>query len=538
MTKHRLSKFILLCTVIFGLIVTLQFWFKIKPTYIYKNYYLIIGLIVTTAIGTLLNLIIRWFRFTLYLRHNQVRIPAKFSVKFYFASQILLPIPLYLGELFRNLILSNRTELDRSTALKIWLIERSFDVFAIFFLLTITLFWGNIILLISFFFIGCIISLNLLWSKHRRDLIITTVLAFVTSVFAWYLPILALWVTFNSLGAYISFRLAIQIFLTSALLGGFSSIPLGIGVSGTVAIILSQAGGINLQVAVIVISIFRIGTSWFALIIGAIAIFIWSKELRVKLFSDDLQGHFNDIAPYYADIIPIHMRNRLLDRKINEMKNHLQCFETSNKPLNGLDLGCGQGWYTHHLAQLNYEMTASDMAHQQVLQAKHNLKSVNKHTKLVVADGRYLPFKSNSFDFITAINVIHHITPLEKQLETFNEIVRVLQPGGKFFLQEINTRNLIFKFYVGYIFPLLKEIDDGSELWIKPNHLPQIVGSSWLKQVSYFYFLPDFTPENIMKKLSRIETMFEQSRFRIYSSHFMAVLVKNNSVTVADKKLT
>jgi hypothetical protein len=36
---------------------------------------------------------------------------------------------------------------------------------------------------------------------------------------------------------------------------------------------------------------------------------------------------------------------------------------------------------------------------------------------------------------------------------------------------------------MGYIFPLVKDIDDGTELWIRPDALPNINGARWLQKV-------------------------------------------------------
>ena len=40
------------------------------------------------------------------------------------------------------------------------------------------------------------------------------------------------------------------------------------------------------------------------------------------------------------------------------------------------------------------------------------------------------------------------------------EMARVLKPGGFLVVQETNTNNPLFRFYMGYVFPILSRIDD------------------------------------------------------------------------------
>ena len=47
---------------------------------------------------------------------------------------------------------------------------------------------------------------------------------------------------------------------------------------------------------------------------------------------------------------------------------------------------------------------------------------------------------------------------------------------------------------MGYVFPLIREIDDGTEAWIRPSALPEVEGASWTEDKAYLTFLPDFTP--------------------------------------------
>jgi SAM-dependent methyltransferase len=137
-----------------------------------------------------------------------------------------------------------------------------------------------------------------------------------------------------------------------------------------------------------------------------------------------------------------------------------------------------------------------------------------------------LPFPNNTFDFAYGINVIHHILDSAERERSLAEIVRILKPRGVFFLHEINTRNPLFAFYMSYLFPVLANIDEGDEIWIRPDSLPTISGALWAESVDYFTFLPDFIPVRLVQRLEGMESFLEHSRMRVWSAHYLARMVK------------
>jgi SAM-dependent methyltransferase len=128
---------------------------------------------------------------------------------------------------------------------------------------------------------------------------------------------------------------------------------------------------------------------------------------------------------------------------------------------------------------------------------------------------------------VYAVNSVHHVPSRELQARLLDEVVRVLRPGGSFALCEINTENPLFRLYMGYVFPLLRRIDDGTELWMRPSSLPAVSGAAWSTDVSYQTFLPDFLPRRLVDVLDPVERRLEASRLRRWSAHFQAYLVKD-----------
>ena len=106
---------------------------------------------------------------------------------------------------------------------------------------------------------------------------------------------------------------------------------------------------------------------------------------------------------------------------------------------------------------------------------------------------------------------------------------RVLSPGGVFVVQETNTKNPLFRFYMSYLFPLLKSIDEGTERWIAPERWVDLPGFD-LHDTIFFTFLPDFAPRFALPALRSLEGRLERGLLKSRSVHYQAVLRKSETV--------
>jgi len=52
-----------------------------------------------------------------------------------------------------------------------------------------------------------------------------------------------------------------------------------------------------------------------------------------------------------------------------------------------------------------------------------------------VADNIMLPFRSNLFDYVMSIAVVHHFSTPDRRKRAISELIRVLSPGGQLFIQ-------------------------------------------------------------------------------------------------------
>jgi len=346
-----------------------------------------------------------------------------------------------------------------------------------------------------------------------------------TSLPAWVMGVAGLWLIATGLGSDIDGPIAAEAFATGTLLGGISLLPLGTGVAGSSMILQLSAAGTSTQLAIPTVALFRAATAWYALALGLLALLRWRRELLAAARAPRPRSHFDEIAAEYGQQIPETIRERVVERKVEAMKRWMGSLEI-RPPARGLDLGCGPGWYAAEMADAGYAVTACDASPLQMSQAQGSLEGAGKAMALAVADARALPYADASFDFAYAVNVLHHVEAPGGRQRALEEIVRVLRPGGSFFLHEINTENPLFAFYMGYMFPLLRDIDDGTETWIKPSRLPSVRGARWDAQRTYLTFLPDFTPRLLLQRLAAVERRLEHSRFRTWSAHFVARLEK------------
>lgn len=105
------------------------------------------------------------------------------------------------------------------------------------------------------------------------------------------------------------------------------------------------------------------------------------------------------------------------------LKNYL-----NNKPLNRiLDLGCGTGRLSEKLLSLSDNVYGVDASREvlKIAREKH------PHLKLAFAEAIDLPYENDFFDLVVINGSLHHFFAME---QTFQEVERVLAPGGVFAL--------------------------------------------------------------------------------------------------------
>ena len=95
-----------------------------------------------------------------------------------------------------------------------------------------------------------------------------------------------------------------------------------------------------------------------------------------------------------------------------------------------LDVGCGTGEFTTQLIELGFEVKGIDGESGQVTQ----VRQMGIEAQVFDLESS-LPFKDNSFDLVTCLEVIEHIVSAERLLR---EIARILIPNGYLVLSTPN----------------------------------------------------------------------------------------------------
>jgi len=468
------------------------------------------------------GLIVRFFKWHFFLRIYDIRLKIRKSFLIFFASLFLnIFFPFLIGELFaKNYFLKKEGFISSAKNFSVIILERMLDILAIV-LMGILFFFtssagevdtSNQIYIFIVFVLLLVTTIIILMNIRVKSLP-KIFFAFIFGLVGW-LVIYALYFTMSSdVTKSVSFFDFSYIFSNYLLF--YPATPMGIFLSGNY--LFSALENIVLDRTILfqtVINI-RIASVVPSLIVGGVA---FIKLLCEKKTLN--QFHFDEISDDYTDLIPQHIRERLLERKCRMIYESLQGQYGETKNLIGLDLGGGKGWYTSRLI----DMTGAKiiLVEKSANQASDAAKRDNR-IETLVEDIEKLPYADSSIDFAFSINVIHHLDDREAQLRAFECIGRVLKPGGKFFLHEINVRNIFFKLYMNYFFPLVKTIDEGIEYWIDPQK--DSFGKLESKKIIYFTFLPDFISFRLLRLLDPIEHLLEKSFLKVYSAHYFREFV-------------
>jgi SAM-dependent methyltransferase len=104
-----------------------------------------------------------------------------------------------------------------------------------------------------------------------------------------------------------------------------------------------------------------------------------------------------------------------------------------------LDVGCGEGRLTRHLASLGHDVVGIDASPTLIAAARAAAPDMELH----VANASALPFEDASFDVIVSFMCLHDVDDLDAAVR---EIARVLRPGGVVCIAVVHPLNSAGRF--------------------------------------------------------------------------------------------
>ena len=211
---------------------------------------------------------------------------------------------------------------------------------------------------------------------------------------------------------------------------------------------------------------------------------------------DSKKPEFDDYAANYDELTRNPIRDRFAENKVffHTRKWSLieDFFRQRQTPLSDkrwLDMGCGKGELLSIGESAFGSVAGCDFSAGMLSDCKGiDVRVQSKPTEL--------PFEDQSFDFVTAVCVYHHVPPADRPPLT-KEVFRLLKPGGIFCIIEHNPLNPLTQMIVRSL-----PVDKDAILlggW-ETRSLQRGAGLTIQKTVNFLFF-----PELLYSKLSFVE---------------------------------
>lgn len=159
----------------------------------------------------------------------------------------------------------------------------------------------------------------------------------------------------------------------------------------------------------------------------------------------------------------------------------------SDRTLSILDYGCGVGTLLRIMRQyqITADMTGTDVSSGMLEEAVRIWPDGAPPPIFRVHDGADTGLSANSFDIVVISSVLHHV-PVEQRPAVYEEIRRVLRPGGRLVVFEHNPWNPVTRYIVART-----PIDYDAILLPSPEVVDALASGGWRDiRKSYLMFLP------------------------------------------------
>jgi len=150
-------------------------------------------------------------------------------------------------------------------------------------------------------------------------------------------------------------------------------------------------------------------------------------------------------------------------------------YVTQWQGLKVLDVGCGGGFSCEFLAKRGAIVSGIDQSQNCIAAAKEHADQHGFSIDYIYGFAENLPYKSNYFDAVICVDVLEHVTDVNKVIA---EIYRVLKIGGYFFFDTINKSFKSKVVMIWLLEDILRQIPRGIHDWekfIKPEDLVELM---------------------------------------------------------------
>jgi 2-polyprenyl-6-hydroxyphenyl methylase / 3-demethylubiquinone-9 3-methyltransferase len=145
-----------------------------------------------------------------------------------------------------------------------------------------------------------------------------------------------------------------------------------------------------------------------------------------------------------------------------------------------LDLGCAGGFMAEALAKRGAQVTGIDPASDAITAARQHAQAEGLRIAYDVGVGEALPYDAAGFDAVVCVDVLEHVTDLQKVMF---EVARVLRPGGLLLFDTINRNPLARLATITVAEDILRLLPRGTHdpaMFIKPAELRTAMGAAGL----------------------------------------------------------
>jgi len=206
------------------------------------------------------------------------------------------------------------------------------------------------------------------------------------------------------------------------------------------------------------------------------------------------KASFDKVAKIYDETIPCHIRNHYLGKRLNFIKGIFK------KGL-VLDVGCGTGILDYQLENNGFEVIGVDISREMLREALKRGCS-----KDMCASATALPFKSESFDLVISVVMLHHLAEAQVVYEALKEMVRVTNKQGTILIWDHNPLNPYWSIFMKRL-----PQDNGVKRVIPLSEIIQHLRKIGAQRITYkrLGFVPDFIPPFLLKPFEILEKIIE-----------------------------